>query len=649
MKIARLLPLLSALLLAPTAAPAADGPQDLTSLDLESLLNVRVTAASKFAQKVSDAPGVVVVVSRGELRRFGGLTLRQILERVPGLLGTSAYITDRSIVSARGDQTKINGGHVLILINGRPTREILEGGIISDLLESFPVAVLERIEVVKGPGSVLYGSNAFSAVINLVTQKAEDTHLVVTTLAGSIGAKAATAQASYRRGDLSVVGAAQYHQKPVWETQHQILDPFTGTYYNHNVTIPDRGPGAYLGVNYKGLSFMSSFTQWATEYFIPGMTGETRWQRGFADIGYAFTAKGKWDMTVNLTYTKTTFNALAPALNDRSSSEALLEWTSFVTLSPKDLLTVGALYDHIGGREIYFSTDPPVTGSQGYRSGGATYAQLEHQLREDLTVVGGVQLNKIAGIGLDAVPRAGVVWSPWLGLNFKALYGQAFRAPSINETHLNHQGLVGNPNLKPEKVATLDLEASYQGARMQVGFNYFRSRLTDGIVFDFNELPWKYTNLGGLDVHGFELAGKYYLRKSWLLLGSAMYQRNKASDGSNDIGPLPAFSAKAGVSYSPGNRFALSLFDVYQGSFWGYNNIPNPEPRRCHILSSNFHWDISKYLGVDERQGVALVAYADNITNRQVWLPNWGSLPDSMPVHRGRTVYFGLEFSLKKE
>ena len=134
----------------------AEGPaqrypdvKEILSLDLESLLNIKVTTASKFAEKLSEAPGVISVVSKDELRRFGAVTLREVLERVPSLAGTSAYFTDRSLIAARGDQTKIDGGHVLILINGRPSREILEGGIITDLLESFPVGILERISMNK--------------------------------------------------------------------------------------------------------------------------------------------------------------------------------------------------------------------------------------------------------------------------------------------------------------------------------------------------------------------------------------------------------------------------------------------------------------------------------------------------------------------
>jgi outer membrane receptor for ferrienterochelin and colicins len=147
---------------------------DVMGLDIESLLKVRVVTASKSSETVSDAPGVVSVVTSDELFRFGSVTLREALDRVPGLTGTTASFTDRSMVASRGDQVMSNGGHLLILLNGRPTREILEGGIVSDLLESFPVSVLERIEVVKGPGSVMYGSNAVSGVINLITRSASE-------------------------------------------------------------------------------------------------------------------------------------------------------------------------------------------------------------------------------------------------------------------------------------------------------------------------------------------------------------------------------------------------------------------------------------------------------------------------------------------
>jgi outer membrane receptor for ferrienterochelin and colicin len=110
---------------------------DLASLDIEQLMNVQITTASLF-DKVSKAPSIVSVITSDEFRRFAAMTLGEILQCVPGLTGTSQYFTDRSMVAALGDQTKTARGPILFLINGRPTREVQEGGIISDLWNPFP-------------------------------------------------------------------------------------------------------------------------------------------------------------------------------------------------------------------------------------------------------------------------------------------------------------------------------------------------------------------------------------------------------------------------------------------------------------------------------------------------------------------------------
>lgn len=201
-------------------APAGDPPkdadqtQDIYAVDLESLLNMQVITVSRFSEKLSGAPGVISVVTKDELRRFAGMTLSEILNQVAGLQVSAASFNDRSIVAVRGDQTQINGGHVLHLVNGRPTRDVLEGGLIGDFLESFPVGILERIEVIRGPGSVLYGSNAFSGVVNLITRKADSNEFVATGLGGPGDAVATSARASVQSGDLGIVTAAQFHQNP---------------------------------------------------------------------------------------------------------------------------------------------------------------------------------------------------------------------------------------------------------------------------------------------------------------------------------------------------------------------------------------------------------------------------------------------------
>src|SRR5678810_993531 len=87
-------------------APPPSGGRDLGVLDLETLLNTKVITASKFSESLADAPGIISVISQDELHRFGGITLQEVLQRVPGLSLAAAYFQDRSLVAARGDQTK---------------------------------------------------------------------------------------------------------------------------------------------------------------------------------------------------------------------------------------------------------------------------------------------------------------------------------------------------------------------------------------------------------------------------------------------------------------------------------------------------------------------------------------------------------------
>jgi outer membrane receptor for ferrienterochelin and colicins len=107
---------------------------------------------------------------------------------VPGLVGVSELFADRSMIAFPGDPLRGTSTHVLLLLNGRPVREVQEGGIKTAILEGFPIDAIERIEVVKGPGSVLYGSEAFAGVVNVITVTPDRTSLSVTELVGASGA-----------------------------------------------------------------------------------------------------------------------------------------------------------------------------------------------------------------------------------------------------------------------------------------------------------------------------------------------------------------------------------------------------------------------------------------------------------------------------
>ncbi len=212
-----------------------------------------------------------------------------------------------------------------------------------------------------------------------------------------------------------------------------------------------------------------------------------------------------------------------------------------------------------------------------------------------MKLIGGFQANKIQNVDFNVVPRAGVIWSPVSRINVKALYGQSFRAPSINETTLDHPGLAGTLGLRPEKVATFDLGLGYQGERLQTGVNYFRSKQTDSITINTAPSRWFYQNLGEATFQGVELEGKLYVNKQVLLLGSMLYQTNEDGAGTTNITPVPNTGVKGGVSYQTSNGLTTSVFDVYQSGVSGYVATLNPAPEAYHLVTASMKFDVLKY------------------------------------------------------
>jgi outer membrane receptor protein involved in Fe transport len=624
---------------------------DLSNLDLEALLNTRIITASRFSEHESDAPGVISVVSRDEIRRFGGLTLRDVLERVPGLTGTTAYFTDRSMIASRGDQTKIDGGHILVLINGRPTREILEGGVISDVLESFPVDALDHIEVVRGPGSVLYGSNAFSAVINLITKDLQDRGFAASGAGGGGGAFGTSGTASVTCGDLRVFASAQLHDRKEWPTAFRIPPSLVGDPLApavplvQQVTINDSGSGAFLDVGYKGLSVMTSLSGFETSSFVRGSVSDNTWGRVFTDVGYAFHPKPAWNSSVNFTFTRTTLDVPGFPYIERRAHETILEWTNSLKLRDTTQVSFGGLVNRIQGHEIYEGVQPAITISEGSRPGSAFYGQVTQSFGQRVSAIGGFQANKIGSLALDVVPRSGLVLHMGSRVHVKALYSKAFRAPSINETRLNHPGLAGNPDARPEKVGTFDLEMSYHGRRLQGSVGYFHSRQTDSIIVDSSGPRWQYRNLGEATFQGAEVSAKYYVHPRVLLLGSMLYQTSEDGQGRTHVTPVSSLGAKVGISYQS-NVLTASLFDRYQGSMDGFGGTvsptANPSADAYHLLSSRVRLDMSKWMRT--ARGLAFFVQGDNLTNKEVWHPDWGgNSGDTLPAYRGRSVLFGVE------
>lgn len=624
------------------------------SMSLESLMQTKVVTASRFAEDLTDAPGVVSVVTRAEMDRYGGLTLREILNRVSGLSLASSVFGDRTILSMRGEQTKDNGAHVLFLINGRPTREVLQGGVMTELLEAFPVGILERLEVIEGPGSVLYGSNAYSGVINLITRKVEGRAGAIRGLGSGAGANGGAAEGWFARGELKLSAAAQFHQDSRWNTP---IWPDLGrglTLPVQSFSVYDRSRGVFAEAEYRGFSAMFSTMDHRSPYEIVGYSGEARWHRTFADLGYDLKPRKNWDMGLHATYSKTGVDSTTFPLTARNSGELELNWTNSINVSERTQVTFGALYGFQHGLEID-NFGVAFTATDATRANGGLYGQIEYRLMDGLRLIGGVQTNKVANIPIHSVPRAGLLWSPVPRWHVKALYGEAFRAPSLNEVRTQYTPVEGNANLRAELSSTLDLGLIYQTRSLRSSFNYFRSKQTNTIVAVKNGvLPdgletFQYQNVDGLLFHGVQWEAKWYVLPRLLLEASALYQTNRDSRGHRTTLPTPEFGAKAGASFADKHGWTFGVFDVYSESIPGFSKTPNPRPGPQHLLTSNIRLNLGKYFGTGARH-MALFAHGDNLAGRTVWLPAWGfTSAGTLPFSRARSFYYGIEFSFQRE
>lgn len=635
-----------------TTADPGTNSTDLFDMDLEDILDITVTTASKSKEKLSDAPGVLSVVTRDDLERFGGSTLKDVLLRVPSIMIGANYMTDRSMISLRGDHVLAKSGHILFLINGRPIREVLEGGLSSEVLESFPINSIDRIEVIRGPGSVLYGTNAFSGVINIITIENSDNVGSGINVNGGSDAFSASGHVGVKDGDLSILASVRYAEKRPWHLQWKGL-ALDGNIYPHNVIIPDKGPGTYVGINYKNLSLMYSFTKWETFYGVSDWShlfpsyGNVEGSRHFANAGWRQPIGDKWEMDFNFTYTGTELHISSWPGPIRRTDEFLWELSNSISPLKNLNVTFGAAGSYSGGSEFNILE----TGEKDYvvdtnRYNVGFYAQADWRFIEKMKLIAGLQANKVEFVDLDVVPRIGLIADPIEILNFKFLYSQAFRAPFLHEMFAAHYSMLGSKDLVPEKVNTVDLGANLKLKQIQAGINGFFSKLNNIIIQDRSDptaIP-TYRNFGETTFMGLEMDARYYINSEIYLTASMLYQTNKNQDDVENVVPSANFSAKGGLSYKADNGINISLFNVYQGDLDDkYHSTITKSPGSFHMLNFYASYNINTLLKSVKLKNFDLYLSVKNLLDKEIWLTDWNLLPGkSLPAERGRIISGGV-------
>ncbi|MBN1912309.1 MAG: TonB-dependent receptor [Pirellulales bacterium] len=634
----------------------------LAEMDLESLSKVRVAqptltdpiveAVSKTPEKASEAPGIVDVITAQDIEEFGAKNLYEVLERATSVYMTGSYLYRRNRISMRGDLSTQIDNHVLILLNGRPIRNIISGGNNFPIYTAFPLQTIERIEVIRGPGSALYGSNAYVGVVNIVTKNPKKPTVHASELVGSYGWQSYSLAAGNGNETKGVFGGATYSRGKGW--------PFTATSEDPPGPAPATTDTVLYGEDNVGAFAMYRNKGFTANVFVANATETTMgssptwpayWINGqnvFVDLGYYRELDDRQSVKIDFTYNYSLVvfpSAISTPGNEIPfipvSNSFLLEGMYRAKLTPKLDVMIGGLADIHQG----------VTRMNGMDAGRAfnevwygVYMQSECRVTDWLKLVGGLQGNMPGEVCGGIVPRAGVITSLSPQWTVKFLYGQAFRSPYEVERSANVPGiLVGNPNLSPELIQTFDLQVAYHTDDYRMAATFFQSDYFN-MITRVGVAPQTYENIGSMKFQGVELENQWRFSKQWRWLGSVTYQNNVRNSDHN-VTLTPNWMAKMGLAYNSPRGLNVGLFDTFFGKPTANPTaaVVNRVPQAYHLMSLNATLDLDRRFHWHTGRSMRLQFMIQNLLNERIDHPEFDrQLINSLPAEPGRTFYGGF-------
>lgn len=627
--------------------------QSLMELDLKELMDVEiVSTVSKKEELAIEAPAVMSVIQCDEIERFGGNNLTEVLERATNLYMTGTATFPQNSISMRGDLNSFSK-HILLLFDGRPIREGQTGGTVSPFLLSFPLSMVERIEILRDPGSVLYGSSAYVGVINVIPKRPtkEGTQGSVTVKGGSLNTKAGEGHFFWKKEEADLTLAANYFVEDGWTArgfdEKKIYGQ--GNYGEENVSVMAAG-------HYKGFKFDSFWldskldTRGST---WPMENSDHRWI--YNNLGYTENwnehQRTEFNGTVNQMNVE--MQTSGPAFADANSS--LIEATHFYTgenwaglIGGTANLMVGEVHTNNLQGEVV-SREMPQYEKLWY----TLYSQIDYDLWKNLKLTVGGQAVKAGHIDWQFVPRVGLTYHHETGWGFKTLYGEAYRAAYVNENNIEIKGLFkGNPNLTPEMIKTADIQIFYRKQNYQFALTYYRSLQQELIISVLPTATTLASNTNGNEMtfDGVEFESKVKLFDERLLfISSLAYQRNERN-GLEQSTTVPDWLGKVGVSYDFDFGFSAGLFHNFS-SRPNSNKLLNPNvmevnpiAQPINLMTLKLSANLKKYAPF--KVPLILSFYTYNLLDSEVNLPDFSSTKlNTLPQRADRSFYFGVEYN----
>ncbi len=503
-----------------------------------------VTAASRSTEKVEDAPSSVSIIGQRELATMRYPTIGEALRGLPGVYGWN----DRSYLAVgfRGlGRLGSYGNRVLVLVDGHPLNDDWLGSSYVGYDARVSLQDVERIEVVRGPGSVLYGTNAFAGVINVVTRPARTPGAEVSLGTAENGAAQARVRANAPLGRDSALwasasiarGSGRDYYFPDLDQTSRNADGFSAG------TVEARYTKGWFSAAWYQESHHKHLPSGAYETIV----GDPRTAQTDSRTSLELKAEPRFNSSLAMLTRLHLNNYHFDGTYARPPSDGGVEHDTFrgswIGLEQRFELRAGDAFKlTVGGEgQLHVQVEQQAVDESSVLLDdsrpfqvGAAYALIDVRAHERLLISAGARLDAYSSFGRSLNPRLAVIGKPYDRGNTKLMLGRAFRAPSVYEQYYNDGGVtqVESPNIGPESIVSLELEHAHRFSPTVVGTAAVFGNYVKGLVLSAGQGdetdPLHYVNSQApIGTFGAELGLRRDWRQGYMLAASYSFQRSR--------------------------------------------------------------------------------------------------------------------------
>lgn len=591
-----------------------------------------VITANKQPQSIQEIGSSVTVITQEEIQKQGSKSVRDILDGQPGLNvaetgGPGGFVS----LYMRGTDSR----HTLVLIDGVRANDASTTGGETDLSLVSPQNI-ERIEIVRGPQSALYGSDAIGGVINIITKKGKQGPPVwqLRTEGGSYGSYGSKLSVSGATQDVNYAfGLHQYHTDGFQRYGYRIPRL---AYLNPNGTDPFNRYGGSGRVSWRVNDWLTletgfNVTRSDVQYdsgFAPNPLAPnqqegrlmTLFQRAIAENGPFRTT-----LTTFQSRTERDYKTLDPSTSKYVGERVGAEAQEDVSLERYGKLTFGARFEQEKAKTD--SIAPwGATNTSDTQSTKSVYALYQIALFDRLHLSAGARRDHVTTFGTFDTFRLTAAYDLTATTRLHASYGTGAKAPSLYQLNAP---FYGNPNLRPETSRGFDIgvDQTFLDGDARVGVTYFNNRLRNLITGDAP--AYVYYNVARAATSGFEVSGDYNIAPTFAKLKIA-YTRLETEDLSTGLALFrrPKNSARISVVFTPAPDLTIEpivrlVGDRFDSNFPGRVKLPG-----------YVRYDVVADYKLNAN--VSVFARGENLTNAKYEdVYNYGT--------PGRSVYGGMQ------